>query len=58
MDTSYVEWDTIITWFYNDLLNHPEGIFIDNEVVHIVDSGNNQILSFKLSSEVDIEIPE
>jgi len=39
-------------------LNHPEGIFVDDEVVYVVDSGSNQILRFKLSSEVDIEIPE
>ncbi len=58
IDTSYVERDTIVTRFYNDLLNHPEGIFVDDEVIYVVDSGNNQILRFKLSSEVDIEIPE
>lgn len=58
LDTTYTERDTIVTREYNDILKHPEGIYVDDGVVYIVDSGNNRILRFKLSSDVDIEIPE
>jgi len=57
-DTTNISRDTVITRYYNDLLNHPEGIFVDDGVIYVVDSGNNQILRFKLSSEVDVEVPE
>lgn len=58
LDTTYAERDTIVTREYNDILKHPEGIYVDDGVVYIVDSGNNRILRFKLSSDVDVEIPE
>ena len=54
----YIPRDTIITEYYNDILNKPKGIFVDDGVIYIVDTGNKNIKRFKLSSDLDIEIPE
>jgi len=57
-DTEFVQRDTLITRYYNDVLNRPKALFYDDEILYIVDSGNNRILRYKLSSDIDIEIPE
>ena len=58
VDGQSVEKDTIITKYYNDVLNDPRGIFVDNGVVYVVNSGDNNIIRFKLSSDLDVEIEE
>ncbi len=61
MDTvnnEVVENDTIITKYYNDILDEPRGIFVDDGVIYVVNTGENSIVRFKLSSDVDVEIEE
>lgn len=53
-----VQKDTIITRYYNDILNHPEGLFVDDGILYVIDTGNDRIVRYKLSTDIDIEIPE
>ena len=57
-DTSYVEKDTIVTKFYNDILDSPEGICIDEGVLYITNTNNNSIVRFKLSTDLDVNLEE
>ncbi len=58
IDNQIVERDTIITKYYNDILNNPRGIFVDNGVIYIVNSGDNNIIRFILSSDIDVVLEE
>ncbi|MBN2279183.1 MAG: hypothetical protein JXQ65_01240 [Candidatus Marinimicrobia bacterium] len=58
IDTTINQKDTIVTRYYNDVLNNPRGIFIDDGVIYIVNSGDRNILRFRLSSDVDIDPEE
>jgi len=53
-----VEKDTIITTEYSDVLNSPKSVAVEDGVVYIVDSGNNRILRYQLSTGIDIDIDE
>lgn len=58
VDGVTVEKDTIITKYYNDILNNPRGIFVDDDVVYIVNSGDNSIVRFMLSTDIDVDLEE
>ncbi|MCF7885496.1 MAG: hypothetical protein K9M80_03290 [Candidatus Marinimicrobia bacterium] len=55
---SIVEKDTIITKYYNDLLNRPEGICVDEGVLYITNTGENSVVRFKLSTDLDVNLEE
>jgi len=57
-DTSYVERDTIVTKYYNDILDSPEGICTDEGVLYITNTKNNSIVRFKLSTDLDVNLEE
>ncbi len=57
-DTTFTETDTIMTKYYHDMLNNPQSISIDDGVIYVVNTGNNEIIRFKLSTDIDIELPE
>ncbi|MCK4688977.1 MAG: hypothetical protein KAT41_01645, partial [Candidatus Marinimicrobia bacterium] len=48
--------DTIITTEYSDILNSPKSVAVEEGVVYIVDSGNNRILRYQLSTSIDIDL--
>jgi hypothetical protein len=58
IDNEIVPRDTIMTKYYNDVMNDPRGIFVDDGVIYIVNTGDKNILRFKLSSDLDVEIEE
>ncbi len=58
IDSQIVERDTIMTKYYNDILDHPRGIFVDNGVIYVVNSGDNSIIRFKLSSDIDVDLDD
>jgi len=53
-----VEKDTIITTEYSDVLNSPKSVAVEDGIVYIVDSGNNRILRYKLSTGIDIDLDQ
>ena len=53
-----VEKDTIITIEYSDVLNSPRSVAVEEGMVYIVDSGNNRILRYQLSTGIDIDIDQ
>ncbi|MCF7741429.1 MAG: NHL repeat-containing protein [Candidatus Marinimicrobia bacterium] len=57
-DTSFVEKDTIVTKYHNDLLNQPEGISFDDGILYIANTGNNTIVRFQLSTDLDVNLEE
>jgi len=57
-DTTFAARDTIITKYYHDLLDNPQSIFIDDGVIYVVNTGQDEIIRFKLSTDIDIELPE
>jgi len=58
IDTTINQKDTIVTNYYNDVLNNPRGIYVDDGVIYVVNSGDNSIMRFKLSSDIDVIIEE
>ncbi|MCD6441697.1 MAG: hypothetical protein J7L86_07970 [Candidatus Marinimicrobia bacterium] len=58
IDTVITEKDTIITTEHSDVLMDPKSIAVDEEMVYIVDSGNNRILRYQLSTGIDIDLDE
>ncbi len=51
----YTERDTIISLYYNDLLDNPKGVDVDDGVIYILNSGKNEIIRFGLSDDIDID---
>lgn len=52
------ERDTIITTEYSDVLDSPKSVVVDDDMVYIVDSGNNRIVRYQLSTGLDIDLDE
>jgi len=56
IDTIITEIDTITTTEYSDVLKNPKSIAVKDRVVYIIDSGNNRILRYQLSTGIDIDL--